>query len=304
MKIAESVHAKSESAFTHSSEMVFTINQNRRSSRARIRSTGLSTVALKEIAQNVVGVDTSAEMIALAPEENGVRYFVAPAENFPFGENEFDLITLSQVFHWLDRDKFLAEANRVIRPDGWLVAYDNYFSGQMVENPDFQSWYREKYLKKYSAPPRAKITFTSEDTNPFGFHLLKEERYENVIEFSLEELVDYLVTQSNVIAAVEGGTEEIGETRMWLTNGLKQMFRSSKKEKFLFNAPIWYLNAPHNKSSECVKTQEPWSVGTALMLLRWKCLANLVSCRRSTAVYATTAIIFATPRMFITRFML
>jgi len=206
--------------------------------------TGLSTIALKEVAKSVVGLDASAEMIALAPEENGVKYFVAPTESLPFDENEFDLITLSQVFHWLDRDKFLAEANRVLRPDGWLVAYDNYFSGQMIENQDFQLWYREEYLKKYSTPPRAKITFTSENTNPSGFHLLKEEWYENTIEFSLEGLVDYLVTQSNVIAVVEGGTEEIEETRMWLTEGLRHLFRSSKKEKSLFNAPIWYLNAP------------------------------------------------------------
>lgn len=209
---------------------------------------GLSTVALQEIAQNVVGVDASAEMIALASEENGVKYFVAPAENLPFGENEFDLITLSQVFHWLDRNKFLAEASRVLRPNGWLVAYDNYFSGQMIENQKFQLWYQEKYLKKYPIPPRAKITFALENTNPFGFHLIKEERYENIIEFSLEELLDYLVTQSNVIAAVEGGTEEIEETRSWLTNGLKHLFRSPKKNKFLFNAPIWYLNVLHKKS--------------------------------------------------------
>ena len=212
--------------------------------------TALSTIALKEIAQSVVGVDASAEMIALAPKKNGVKYFVAPAENLPFEENEFDIITLSQVFHWLDRDKFLAEANRVLRPGGWLIAYDNYFSGQMIENPEFQSWYREKYLERYPIPPRAKITFAPEDTTPFEFHLLKEEWYENTIEFSLEELVDYLVTQSNIIAVVEGRREEIQETRMWLMEGLRYVFRSSKEEKFLFNAPIWYLNAPHNKSLE------------------------------------------------------
>lgn len=209
--------------------------------------TGLSTVALKRIAQTIVGIDASVEMITLAPEENGVKYFVACAENLPFDENEFDLIALSQTFHWLDRNKFLAETSRVLRLNGWLVVYDNYFSGQMIENPDFQSWYREKYLAKYPIPPRAKITFALENTNPFGFHLLKEEWYENTIKFSLEELVDYLVTQSNVIAAVEGGTEEIDETRLWLTEGLRRIFKSAQEKTFLFNAPIWYLNASYNK---------------------------------------------------------
>ena len=209
--------------------------------------TGLSTVALKEIAQNVIGVDASAEMIALAPKEDGIKYFVAPAENLPFEENEFDIITLSQVFHWLDKDKFLAEANRVLRPNGWLVAYDNYFSGQMTENTEFHRWYKEEYLEKYPIPPRAKIMFTSENINPYGFHLLKEEWDKNIVGFSLEGIVDYLVTQSNVIAAVEGGKEKIEEVREWLTESIKSMFGNTK-ENFLFNAPIWYLNAPHNKS--------------------------------------------------------
>ena len=94
--------------------------------------TGLSAIALKELAQNVIGVDASAEMIALAPKESGVGYFTAPAENLPFEENRFDIITLSQVFHWLDRDKFLTEAGRVLRPNGWLIVYDNYLRGRGV----------------------------------------------------------------------------------------------------------------------------------------------------------------------------
>lgn len=202
--------------------------------------TGLSSVALKEIAKNIIGVDASAEMIRLAPKEKGIRYFVAPAENLPFKENEFDLITLSQVFHWLDQDRFLTEANRVLRPDGWLIAYDNYFSGQMIENAAFHRWYKE-YLERYPSPPRAKITFTAGSTNPYGFRILKEERYENTIRFSVEGLTDYLVTQSNVIAVVEGGREDIEEARSWLREVIRSMFRCAKEEEFLFHAPIWYL---------------------------------------------------------------
>lgn len=203
--------------------------------------TGLSTLALKEVSRSAIGVDASAEMIALAPEADGVEYFVARAEKLPFDEGTFDLITLSQVFHWLERDKFLAEAHRVLRPSAWLVAYDNYFLGQMVGNAEFYKWYREEYLKKYPAPPRAKITFTAENTSPFGFDILKEEWHENVIIFSLEGLVDYLVTQSNIIAAVEGGNESIGETRAWLMDSLRPMFSNTLHESFLLNAPIWYL---------------------------------------------------------------
>lgn len=204
--------------------------------------TGLSAVALQEIACRVTGLDASAAMIALAPKESGVRFLVARAENLPFDEDEFDLITLSQVFHWLERDRFLVEAKRVLRLNGWLVAYDDYFSvGQMGENPEFQKWYREKYLVRYPPPPRAEITFTTENTERYGFRLLREEWHRHSVGFSLEGLVDYLVTQSNVIAVVEGGAEEVEEARVRLTEGIKPIFGNAQEKSFLFDAPMWYL---------------------------------------------------------------
>jgi ubiquinone/menaquinone biosynthesis C-methylase UbiE len=203
--------------------------------------TGFSTISLKEIAHNITGVDASAEMIAFAPKENGIRYFVALAEDLPFEESEFNLITLSQVFHWLDRNRFFSEAHRVLLSKGWLVAYDNYFSGEMINNSTFHSWYKQEYLMRYPAPPRAKMTFTDENTHPHGFNLVKEDWYENTIKFSVEELVNYLVTQSNVIAVVEGGTEVIEEVRGWLMGVVEPMFEGVGAEEFAFRAPIWYL---------------------------------------------------------------
>src|SRR3954465_10838922 len=111
--------------------------------------TGLSTVALQAVALRVVGVDASMEMVALAAREDGVEYCVARAEELPFREGGFDLLTLSSAFHWLDRDKFLREARRMLRPQGRLIIYDNFFQGQMAENAEFQAWYRESYLSKY-----------------------------------------------------------------------------------------------------------------------------------------------------------
>jgi SAM-dependent methyltransferase len=202
--------------------------------------TGLSTIALKEIAQHISGVDASVEMIALAPKETGIRYFVASAENLPFETNGFDLLTLSQVFHWLDPNRFVVEAARVLRPNGWLIAYDNYFSGRMVANSELHGWYKE-YLARYPVPPRREVVFTPENTAPYGFHLRRKDRYDNTIRFSLEGLVDYLVTQSNVIAVVEAGTETIEAARIWLTRVVEPMFGRAGEKEFLFNAPIWYL---------------------------------------------------------------
>nr|AIA12113.1 Methyltransferase domain protein [uncultured bacterium] len=203
--------------------------------------TGLSTLALKEIAEEIIGLDASTEMVALAPTDARIQYCIANAEYLPLRERTFDLITLSQVFHWLDRERFLKEAGRTLRGRGWLIVYDNYFSGQTEGNAEFQRWHQESFLKKYPSPHRAWASFTEENTRDEGFELLNHEWHQNGIKFSVEALADYLTTQSNMIAAVEGGRETIEEARAWLLENIRPLFGERQEAEFTFNAPIWYL---------------------------------------------------------------
>ena len=201
--------------------------------------TGLSTVALKEIAARVVGVDSSAEMIALARKHAAIAFEVADAEHLAFEDSAFDLVTVSQAIHWFRRASFLQEARRVTRNEGWLIVYDNYFAGS--ENGAFNAWHQESYLTRYPSPPRAWAAFSPDSTEAEGFQLIDDEVLRSTISFSLEGLIDYFVTQSNIIAAVEGGKETIDETRAWLKPSLECFFETSSTRDFLFNAPIWYL---------------------------------------------------------------
>lgn len=205
--------------------------------------TGLSAVALKEIASRIVGMDAAPSMLAHAPQDARIAYVVAVAEQLPFREQAFDIITLSQVSHWLDRKVFFAGARRVLCPGRWLIAYDAYFSAQTIEHTDFQKWHEGVYLKNYPSPPRAPVALAAEDVAGTGFQLCKEERLQHTISFTVEHLVEYLLTQSNVIATVEGGTKEIGEVRDWLTKNVRPFFAGHAEAGFLFNVPIWYLQS-------------------------------------------------------------
>ena len=200
--------------------------------------TGLSTIALREIARGVVGVDSSAEMIALAPKHAGIEFEIADAEHLPFEDCHFDLVTVSQAIHWFGRPRFLQEASRVMRTNGWLIVYDNYFAGS--ENGAFNAWHEESYLARYPSPPRAWAGFNA-DTEKEGFQLIDEEVLRDTVSFSLDGLINYFVTQSNIIAAVEGGKETIDETQAWLKDNLTPFFTASSTPDFFFNAPIWYL---------------------------------------------------------------
>jgi ubiquinone/menaquinone biosynthesis C-methylase UbiE len=95
--------------------------------------TGQSTLALKEVASQVVGTDTSREMLAQATREAGVRYVEAPAEDLPFADDSFCLVTVALALHWFERSRFLTEVRRVLDPGGWLVVYDNGFLERVLQ---------------------------------------------------------------------------------------------------------------------------------------------------------------------------
>jgi hypothetical protein len=85
------------------------------------------------------------------------------------------------------------------------------------------------------------VVFCAEDAEQEGFRLAGKEEYQNVVRFSGETLIDYLVTQSNVIAAVEGGKEPIEEVSRWLVEKIKPLFGDTAEGTFWFHGPIWYL---------------------------------------------------------------
>lgn len=201
--------------------------------------TGLSTIAVKEIAARVIGVDSSAEMIGLAPKDSAVEYQVADAERLPFEDRVFDLVTVSQAIHWFGRVSFLQEARRVLRTEGWLIVYDNYFAGS--ENDAFNAWHQESYLERYPSPQRAWPDFAAAKIEKEGFHLIGDEVLRNTISFSLDGLTDFFTSQTNIIAAVEVGEETIAAARAWLKENLQRLFEESSMHAFLFNATIWYL---------------------------------------------------------------
>lgn len=202
--------------------------------------TGLSSVALKTISEKVIGIDLSFEMLDQAQKTGGIEYIPASAENLPFGAGKFDLITISQAIHWIDKAKFFAEADRVLTPDALIAAYDNFFQGQMLGNPSFNDWYQNEFLENYPVPPRGRRAFERASENPQDFVLKHEEFNENTLSFSAEELVGYLVTISNVIARVENGSQPIEEVYEWLTASITPFFDEAKKD-FTFINPIWYL---------------------------------------------------------------
>ncbi len=204
--------------------------------------TGQSAMALADLVRRVLAVDSSSSMLAHAPKHPKIRYVQGVAEELPLANRVVDLMTVSLAFHWLDHERFLTEAHRVMRPGATMVIYWNDFQSHMSENPDFTEWWQEVYMKRYPTPPRAKKELADEDAEIRGFVFAKRETYSHERAYTPEKLVRYLVTHSNVIAAVEGGGESLADVEEWLLEGVRPLFAGTTGT-FRFGGDIWYLQS-------------------------------------------------------------
>ena len=201
---------------------------------------GQSTMAMKEIADFVVGADISAEMLHFAEKKPGIRYVQASAEELAIEGNSCDLLTTSLAYHWFNQEWFLSEAHRILKDEAWLVIHNNGFSGQMKENSEFQPWVIEVYVNLYPTPPRNSVPLTPELAHMYGFNFAHQEEYQNEVRFSVEELSAYLTTQSNVISATEQGNEKVEDVYHWLVSQIEPFFHADQAT-FVFEGYIWYL---------------------------------------------------------------
>jgi SAM-dependent methyltransferase len=186
--------------------------------------TGLSTRALATVADCIFGVDSSPEMLAQATGGPGIVYQRARAESLPFADRSFELLNVGLAFHWFAPQAFLSEARRVLRDDGWLVIYNSGFLGQLHGEDNFAEWHRSVYLVRYPTPPRSRTSVTDEFVRPFGFTLVRKETHDQEIAMSSDQFVGYLLTQSNVIAVVEQGSEELEMVAQFLSDAVAPYF--------------------------------------------------------------------------------
>jgi len=204
--------------------------------------TGLSTIALKELSDNVIGIDGSEEMITVANthDDEQITYHHAPAEELPFDDESFNLITVCGAINWINRAQFFPEAKRVLKEQGWVILYDNFITEHMREDIAYTQWHQEQFLSRYPKPPRDETPLTPAECEGYGFHF-SQEAYTNELAWSRKEYIEYMLTQSNVIVAVDMGNETLSEARQWMHATLAPIVPEGEKGTFLFGGYIWYM---------------------------------------------------------------
>jgi len=87
---------------------------------------GQAANVLAEHFKKVEATDISEAQLAKAVQKQNIYYQVSSAEQTPFADNSFDLITIATAYHWLNWEAFYKEATRVGKKDSVVAAWCYY----------------------------------------------------------------------------------------------------------------------------------------------------------------------------------
>jgi ubiquinone/menaquinone biosynthesis C-methylase UbiE len=124
--------------------------------------TGIASRQLAERGARVVAVELSGAMLAaLVADSPGIGAVQGNAHALPLADRSADLVTCAQAWHWMDKERAVAEARRVLRPGGVLAVWWN----QTVLDAD---WERAQAVRFAEAAPGWRRFSATEVTQDYG----------------------------------------------------------------------------------------------------------------------------------------
>lgn len=154
--------------------------------------TGQASLGLATQFQQVIATDASAQQIAAAQAHPKIEWRVAPAEASSLADHSVDLITVAQALHWFDLDKFHAEAQRVLKPEGVLAVWT--YGVLKVDEPQIDALVQNFYsdiVGPYWPPERA-IVETGYKDLAFPFKEFAAPAFNMQLHWNKAQLMGYL----------------------------------------------------------------------------------------------------------------
>lgn len=168
-------------------------------SRAWDCATGNGQVAgaLADRFDQVDATDISETQLLLAIKKPNITYQLSTAEQTPFADHSFDLITVAQALHWFDVNAFHQEVRRVAKPNAVLAEW-GYGLAQITSDidPVLIDFYRNR-VGPYWDPQRKHID-AAYTTLPFPFADVENATFTVRRSWTLDRFLNYLRTWSAV----------------------------------------------------------------------------------------------------------
>jgi ubiquinone/menaquinone biosynthesis C-methylase UbiE len=187
--------------------------------------TGLGTFVWADYAHEVIGIEPSQEMSAIAEKHNtysNIQFINAFGNKTSLEDNSTDIISISQAFHWMEPQSTLEEIQRILKPNGVLVIYDVFWAigtnlklerayttlfkkvseiTASLQEPIAHKWEKDKHLKNI------------ETCNYFQF--VKETYFHKTKPYNPEAFIGLALSQGGLEALLKRG---FSETRIGLDN--------------------------------------------------------------------------------------
>ncbi|GAB4363519.1 MAG: hypothetical protein OHK0021_07410 [Bryobacter sp.] len=193
---------------------------------------GFSTTALAGWARHTVGLEPAEPMLAygrqMAPSGD---FVVGQGECLPFPAQTFGGLTAAGSLNYANPAQSLAEARRVLVPGGWLLAYD-FSAGRRMAGYDetedpLAAWFA-KFQESYAPPQGEAIPLDPETIAALApeMALAHWERVEVVLPLYRNFYLNYMLTETNVAAAVRRGVP-LDAIRHWCEDSLAKVWEGS-----------------------------------------------------------------------------
>ena len=157
---------------------------------------GQAARSLANYFDKVFATDISQQQIDQAVRAENIFYSISRAEQTPFREKQFDLITVGQALHWIDVNEFYSEVNRVAKSNGLLAVWGYNVLAVQPEIDELLSDYYYNIVGPYWDSARRLV---EEEYNniPFPFQNIQAPKFAIRVNWSLEQFAGYLTSWSS-----------------------------------------------------------------------------------------------------------
>ncbi|SRR6266702_293734 len=202
---------------------------------------GQSSIALASVADHVIAIDASQEMLSHAPARSNINYQLGFAEELNFAVDEFDLISVGSALHWFDQHRFFSQCAQVLVPSGVLLIYNDHFTAHLQGVVECKRWMRTRFAKRFPPPRRGMRDLSEQIAAQCGFEVAHRASFSHLVAFSRPEFISYLLTRSNTLAAIHSGKEAHLSMLEWLDKQLAPIVPDGVIGSFIFKCNMWVM---------------------------------------------------------------
>lgn len=197
--------------------------------------TGLSTVVWGSAAHNVVGIEPSGDMIAVARKKSSenVKFIQAFSDCTTLSDDFADVVVCSQSFHWMEPTATLKEVNRILKVGGVFATID-------CDWPPVTLWQAERaYMTLYGkALETEKNTAGINDTfvryskekhlenirRSGYFRYAREILFSNTEKCTAERFINIILSQGSLQTILKRSPELIEDSVEEFVNEIRSIF--------------------------------------------------------------------------------